>query len=177
MTNFDLRKSINWGLIAGLSAVFTAAVGIVETFDKSRMVVSPFVSLGFLALLWLIPVLAYRTSLVAELEGIERPEPGAGNVWSGAVVGAAAGVLIVAFTVVLNTWDIREIFIKFSPALLDILTFNRSIGLGATFMMIACIGLGVIGGALHLVDPALRRRSIIAVLWVIVIALFERFVA
>ena len=177
MTNFDLRKSINWGLIAGLSAIFTAAVGIVETFDKSRMVVSPLVSLGFLALLWLVPVLAYRTSLVEELEGVERPEPSIGNAWSGAVVGATAGIAIVAFTFVLNTWDIREIFIKFSPALLDILTFNRSFALGALIMLVLATALGAIGGAMHLIGAETRRRTVTAVLWIIVIALFERFVS
>lgn len=175
MNGLDARAGIRWGLIGGASVVFSAAVGLVEGFDR-RMIVSPVLSMGFLALLWLMPIVGYRATVVEELEGVEESKKGFGNVVTGAIVGATAGLMLGIYIFVLNTWDIRDIFVKFSPTLLQILTFNageKILG-GAVMMVGLVVVLGTLGGAVHYLTDRRRRQITVAVGVVVAVALFER---
>ena len=178
MSSLDLLAGRKWGLVAGAAMVFTCAVGMVEKFDTSRMIVSPVLSMGFVVLLWIVPVLAYRATVVEELEGVELAAKGSGNVWTGALVGATGGLVLSAFAFVLKTWDIRDIFVKFSPTLLRILTFNQdSFWSGVAIMFVVVVMLGTAGGAAHLISDRRRRQVVTATLAVLGISLFERVVS
>ena len=78
MKGLDVRSGVKWGLAGGAAIVFTAAVGLVEAFDQTRMIVSPILSMGFLALLWLVPILGYQATVTEELggRGCRRKGPG-----------------------------------------------------------------------------------------------------
>lgn len=181
MVGFDRRAGVRWGLIAALVVVFTAAIGMVETFDKSRMIISisptKGISMGFLALLWSIPVISFKATVVLELEGVEAPPKGMGNVLTGGVVGLLAGIGTGAFTWLVHTYDLRDAFVKLSPVLVRILTFNRvefdALFSGVLIMTVLMVVLGLAGGAMHLISAKLRKQIVAAWVWIVVVALFE----
>ena len=176
MRGLDVRSGVKWGLAGGAAIVFTAAVGLVEAFDQTRMIISPILSMGFLALLWLVPILGYGATVMEELEGVDTAEKGPGNILTGTIVGVTGGAALSLFTFVLQTWDIRDIFVKFSPTLLRILTFHREDAFwgGLAMMFVLVVVLGTAGGAIHYLDDRRRRQIMTAAGSVVVVSLFER---
>ena len=169
---FDLRKVIRAGLIAGLVMVFTAAVGMVETFN-GRILIDGLLSLGFLALFWYIPVAGYRVGHEQVLEGMEAYEVGPGHAVAGLLVGLVAGLVTWLFLALVNAFDMREVFTRLSPVLVSTMTFGRGLGFGLTAMLGISGILGVLGGASHLISDRLRHKFVGAAEWVIVFALVE----
>ena len=170
---FDARRAVRWGLSAGLVMVFTSSVGMLEAFD-GRMVVDPILSLGYLALLWFVPVAGYRASVTQALEGMEAPEPGTGNLIAGLMTGAAAGAVLGLFTLLTTAVNLRDVFIKLSPLLNDLLTFGLDTGPGVILMFVIVTLLGLGGASFHLLTAITARRLVLAVEWVVIVALLER---
>lgn len=179
MTNgeFDLRKVIRAGLIAGLVMVFTSAIGMVEDFD-GRQVVDQLLSLGFLALFWFVPRSGYSVGSEEVLEGMEAHAKSTTNVVAGALVGLVAGLSLSVFVLITNALDLRDVFTRLSPKLVAVLTFSDDVSdpnlvTGILILIAISVALGAIGGALHLVSDKLRKQIVWAVLGVVVAALLE----
>ncbi len=121
---FDLRKSLQIGLIAGLTMVMISSMGIVETFD-GRMIIHPFLSLGH-ALLFFIPLIAGHVAgkLPPILEGMAEPEHHPRDVLGGLISGAIAGSMLALLALLAGVIDLRTLFINVSPALISLITFN-----------------------------------------------------
>ena len=173
MTSIDLRRMLRWGLTAGTVAVFTAAVGMVEAFED-RLLIHPVLSLGYLMLLWFIPIAGYQATNQPVLEGVETPPKGLHNVAAGAVTGGIGGAMLAAFTILINTFDLRDVFVPFSIKLVELLTHGRGVPGGILITVLIPAALGLVGGLMHLVSPSVRRRVILAVEWVVVVALLEQ---
>jgi branched-chain amino acid transport system permease protein len=169
---FDLRKTLRAGVIAGVVLVFIAAVGMVEGFN-GRLVVHPILSLGFLALYWYVPVAAYKVGDEQVLEGQVAAEKTWMHVVAGALVGLIGGVMLWLLVVITDTLDLRDVFTRLSPRLVDILTFDQGVGTGLVIIVATTVTLGLIGGALHLVPAIWRKRVIVGSQAVIVVALTE----
>jgi branched-chain amino acid transport system permease protein len=172
----DVGKTVRAGVIAAVVLSFVAAVGMVETFN-GRMIVDGLLSLGFLAAFWYVPVAAYNVSRQKVLEGVETHPAGTSNVVAGVLVGAIAGTGLWLFIVLVDSFDLREVFIRLSPELVRILTFDRGLGFGLAAILGICVLLGLIGGGLHLVSDTLRRKVVGAAEWVIAVALIEDVVS
>ncbi len=174
---FDLRKVIRAGLIVAVVLSFTAAIGMVEEFDE-RMIIDRLLSLGFLALFWYVPVAGYKVGDEPVLEGMEATEKTPSHVLAGLIVGLIGGAGLFVLVLITNTLDLRDVFTRLSPKLVQLLTFSDSItdpqlALGAVALIGISGALGAAGGALHLVSAKLRRRIIAAPVAVIVFALLE----
>lgn len=174
---FDLRKVIRAGLITGLVLCFIAAIGMVEDFD-SRMMVTGILSLGFLALFWYVPLAGYNVGKETVLEGMEAHPPTRQHILAGLLVGLIGGTVLFGLVLVVHFRDLRRVFIRLSPLLVELLTFsdnvaNPNLGRGAVALIGISAALGAIGGALHLVSPVLRRRIVVAPAAVIAFALLE----
>ena len=176
MSSIDLRRMLRWGLTSGTVLVFTAAVGMLEAFED-RLLIYPVLSLGYLMLLWFAPVAGYQATNAPVLEGMEAPPKGPHNVVAGVVTGVIGGAILAAFTILVDTFDLRDVFVPFSIKLVELLTHGRGVpgGLLVTVMIPAALGLA--GGAMHLVSPSVRRRVILAVEWVVVVALLEQVIS
>ncbi len=173
MKDQDTRRVLRWGLLAGVVMTFTAAVGMLDAFDD-RLLIRPVLSLGYLMLLWFAPVAGYQATNVPVLEGLVRPPSGIRNVVAGAICGLSGGAILAAFTVLVDTFDLRDVFLPFSARLVELLTFGLGVPGGLMFTTLVPAGLGLVGGTLHLAAPSLRRRLILASEWVIVVALLEQ---
>lgn len=172
----DRRRVFRWGLIAGIAMTFTAAVGMLEAFED-RLLIHPVLSLGYLMLLWFVPVAGYQATNTVALEGLEETPKGPGNVLAGGVCGLMGGGILAGFTVLVDTFDLRDVFVPFSSKLVELLTYGRGVpgGLLATVLIPGTLGL--VGGLMHIMSPSLRRRLILAAEWVVVVALLEQIFA
>ena len=173
MIAIDMRRMLRWGMVAGGVMTFTAAVGMLETFED-RLLIYPVLSLGYLLLLWFVPVAGYQSTNVAVLEGMEAPPKGLHNVMAGAVSGLVGGVVPALFAIVINAFDLRDVFVPFSPKLVGLLTYGLGVPEGLPYTVLAPAALGLVGGLMHLPPASVRRRVILAVEWVVVVALLEQ---
>jgi branched-chain amino acid transport system permease protein len=135
------------GLIGGGVVVYLAMVGMVERFN-SRPVITNVIQLGALMILatfFLFGLFATRPKILG----------GADPVRTGAITGAIAGLLtgVVAFLLQLLIdagVEVREMFLRITPALIEILDFNLPPLLGIA-------GLAVIGGLVGAAAGVFRR--------------------
>ncbi len=153
--------------------VFTCAVGLFEAFED-RLLVYPFLSLGHVLLLWFIPLAGYQATNEPVLEGMEAPSKGLHNVMAGLVAGLAGGFLTGVFTVVVDAFDVRDVFVRLSVRLVDLLTHGWGVPGGLVLIVGVPALLGMAGGMLHLVSASVRRRLILALEWALVMALLEQ---
>ena len=173
MTGMDLRRPLRWGAIAGAVMVFTCAVGLFEVFED-RLLVHPFLSLGHVLLLWFLPVAGYQATNEPVLEGMEAPPKGPHNAVAGLVAGLAGGIMMGVFTIVIHVFDLRDVFVRLSARLVDLLTHGWGVPGGLVLIVAVPALLGLAGGLLHLVSAAVRRRLILALEWAAVVALLEQ---
>ena len=173
MITIDMRRMLRWGMIAGGVMTFTAAVGMLEAFED-RLLIYPVLSLGYLLLLWFVPVAGYQSTSVAVLEGMEAPPKGLHNAMAGAVTGLVGGVVLALFAIVINAFDLRDVFVPFSPKLVGLLTYGLGVPEGLPYTVLVPAALGLLGGLMHLPPASVRRRVILAVEWVVVVALLEQ---
>ena len=75
--------------------------------------------------------------------------------------------------VITNALDLRDVFTRLSPRLVDILTFEQGVGPGLAIIVLTTTLLGLIGGSLHLIPEIWKRRVVVASQSVIVVALTE----
>ena len=173
MKSLDLRRMLRWGLLAGIVITFTAAVGMLEAFED-RLLIYPVLSLGYLMLLWFVPIAGYQATNAPVLEGMEESPKGVHNVVAGGVSGLMGGAILAAFTVLVDTFDLRDVFVPFSIKLVELLTHGQGVPGGLWLAVLIPAVLGLVGGLAHLMSPSLRRRLILATEWVIVVALLEQ---
>jgi branched-chain amino acid transport system permease protein len=171
-TSVDLSKSVQYGAIAGVTAVFLAAIGMIETFDV-RMVVDPLLSLGYLAIAWIPLVFGYRVTHEIVLEGMEAPDTGSRNVVAGALVGAVGGAMLGGFAVLVDAVDVRGVLLNVTPALVKILSFQQSPLVGTVLLIVVGALLGATGGGFHLVPRRWQRAIVSIVLWILAIGFTE----
>ena len=170
--DFEVRKALRGGLLAGTIAVFISAIGMVETFNE-RLIVDPILSLGYAALLWIPVLFGYRVSKRVALEGMEAPKVGAGNVIAGALLGATGGAIVGAFVLLVDAVNVRSTLINVTPAMIDLLAFGASVVVGALLLVVVGGALGALGGSFHLINPRVRSSVLTGVSWMVLFAFTE----
>jgi branched-chain amino acid transport system permease protein len=171
-TDVDWRRVVRLGLLAALGMVFIAATEMLEVLD-GRILIVPLLSLGYAAVGWIPLVVGYQAAKEETLEGLEPPPKGARDLVSGFVAGAIGGVGLWLLAIVIDNFELREIFRKLSPGLLELLTFGRGLGFAFWALVLGSAVLGTAGGAMAVLSPKLRRAIVAAVSWTFVIAVVE----
>lgn len=166
------RDAARWGALGGIVAVFIAAIGMAESFD-GRKVVDPFLSLGYLSLIWIPFALGYRVSRRVVLQGTPPTPPGGHDIILGATTGALTAVILGGFIVLIGAVNLREVLVNVTPTLGDFLT--RGMGVPGGLVLVLAVGtvLGALGGAMHLLPGATRSLGLRVALWILVIGLVE----
>ena len=172
MTEPTLRAALRWGAIGGLGAVFVSAIGMVETFQV-RYLIDPWLSVGYLALLWIPVAVGYRASRRVVLEGTVAPSPGLREVFLGASAGVATGVVVAAFVLLIDAFDLRSVLINVTPTLVDTLTYGMGSPAGILLIVGVALGLGAFGGALRLLPTTIRAIGSRVVIWILVFGFVE----
>ena len=172
MTDVDWEKVLRSGALAGLMLSFIAAIGMVTVLDE-RTMIDPWLSLGYLALVWVPVFFGFTAASEPTPDGGIPPVKGERNLLSGLVTGALAGLFFSFFIVLIDTYDMTDIFSNLLPRLVDLLTFERGIGVAAAIWTLGCALLGLGGGAAQLAPPKVKRMLTWAVVGVAVVAMLE----
>jgi branched-chain amino acid transport system permease protein len=181
----DLRAAVRLGLVGGLGAAFVSANGMVEAFSERALLgggaLGP-LSLGVFLLLavpLLVGYLGGRPPPV--LQGFAAPSRGPRNLAGGVLAGVSSGAVLVVFVALIATFDVREVLLNVTPALVEdpprLLTFGIPLPTGALVLLAVNTALGAVAGALHLLGGRWRRAVLGAALWILALALMQPFVA
>ena len=168
----DIAKVLRLGAIAGVAAIFVAAIGMVEVFD-TRSVIDPVLSLGYLSLVWIPLLFGYLVTHEAVLEGMEAPPKGSHNLIGGAITGLFGGAMLGVFLLLIDAINVRGILLNVTPELVEILAFDQSAGVGAVILIALGGVLGVLGGSFHLMSNRWRRAVSSAFVWILIIGFIE----
>jgi branched-chain amino acid transport system permease protein len=173
-----LRRAARAGLIGGVAVIYVALVGMVEKFE-ARHLIGDWLNLGKL-MLALPPLLAGylatrpRVQAGQLVQPSRRPAVTAGLV-SGVLTGGLAA-LWVAFVHLFPDGAVRNIFVAVSPTLLSIMTFGKSLPVGALLLVVGAAALGALGGAYRTLPERVRRPLSIGLATTFLFALLQRII-
>ena len=163
----DWRKRVNWGLICALALIFVSLTDMPDKLDK-RVIVEPLLSMGYLSLIWIPIALGNFVTREVVLEGMTQHKKGLRELVAGVSVGAIGGAGLALLIWLLDTRDLSDPLVNWNDALLEVLSFGEGVGYGAIFWILASAGLGLVGGALHLL-PTIANRLLFAISLTIVL--------
>ena len=168
------RRQIRFALVGGLSSAFIALAGMPVGLD-GRNIIRPILSMGYLALLWVPFVFASLAGSVVILEGMTERERDAKDLAAGALVGLGSSSGLILLMILIQNFNLRDPLVNWSPQLLNLLSFDRSIGLGMLLWLILGTTLGLLGGAMHVVPGKVRSRILAVALAVFAVSVLETF--
>lgn len=162
-------RTVMAGVTFGGVAVFLGFVGILTMFGQ-REIIAETLSLAhltialsaFFAGLWVTHT-SSKTGLGA-------------RVAQGLGAGAVAGALIALLALSIHLFKLRRVFIALKKDLLDLLTFDQTIGAGVAILVLGGALCGLLGAALHLMPRKLRRPLVIGLTWAFFTGLFQELI-
>jgi branched-chain amino acid transport system permease protein len=133
-------------------------------------------SLGFITLLWVPIAYGYFAATEKRVDGLPPPTKGRRDLVSGLVTGLLSGLFFWFFIVIIDTFDLTDVFRNLGPNLVELLTFGRGLGFAAAVWIVGSGLLGLTGGALKVVTPKVRRVVSSAAMGIFGVALLELIV-
>ncbi|MDG2427375.1 MAG: branched-chain amino acid ABC transporter permease [Acidimicrobiales bacterium] len=172
----DWRKVFRWGLICGGSLIALCLVGMPVELDR-REIVERYLSLGYVSVL-LVPICAgWVAATQIVLEGFESRKQGLYDLVTGLLVGVLGGGGLSLLMVALDSWNLRDPLVNWSPKLLRFLTYENGMGFGAGAWIITCGVLGLAGASLHVVPRVVRRVVAIVLMGLLALSVLESAVS
>jgi branched-chain amino acid transport system permease protein len=169
----DLTGAARLGLLAGLLAVFIAAIGMVESF-AGRVLIQPWLTLSYTSLALIPFVFGYQASKAPPpVEGMPTVRSGPRNAIAGALTGLIAGIVISLFVLLASNYNLRDVFVSVSPRMIDILLFDQAITTGVVYLIVAGTALGLLGGIVAILPKDWRQPLVQAIIWTLLIALLQ----
>jgi branched-chain amino acid transport system permease protein len=171
-----LRRAWKVGLLGGVVGVYLAATGILERFNNTN-IITGVLTLGPMALFLTSVFAGYLASKMKDVEGRPARFSRGDRLQAGLVAGAMVGLVMGLFVLLFSAINLRGIFVSLSPNLVNnILGFGVGALPGALIQLGLGTGLGLLGGALHLLRPRDRRALIIGVTALLLIGLLEQVI-
>jgi branched-chain amino acid transport system permease protein len=164
----ELRNSAVLGLIAGVILIYLCLVGIVEAFAERNVVTNLF-TLGRVMLALPPLVVGY----VAASRLAHRSV--AGRLLAGGLAGAIGGALLGLGLLFASAVDIRDIFVRVSPGLLDFIAFGLDPAIGAILNVAFGAACGVAAAGVRAAPPRWRRPVIAGSLGIVIMSMLEPF--
>ncbi len=151
---FSWQRVIQYGLISGLIVIYLCLVGMVEAFND-RDVIYQILTLG-LALL-VVTSLGMGYVAARKLSGGQA----ARVVLGGLGVGLVSGIMASLLVIIIDTTNIRNMFVNASPNLVEILTFSQdSLAVGLLMLVGFLTLFSILGAAIYLIPPLPRRMLV-----------------
>jgi branched-chain amino acid transport system permease protein len=150
----DWKRTLKYGLTAGVAYWYVCLVGMVETFDSRGIIDNTPLTLGRA----LLVVIGLGMGYLTGLKLLKQSKGGA--VAGSLVTGLLGAALIVALMLVMEPLNMRVMFVNASPKLVKILTF----GVGAEsngFLLLggSLVAVSLLGGLIAIL-PDLPRRAV-----------------
>lgn len=167
---FDWRQTVRLGLLAGVIALGVSAIGMIEVFS-ARELISGVFSVGHL-LLFAAPA---GVGYLCARESSESKRTVV--LVSGLIAGLLSALPMIGLAFLVQAVDLREVgLVNITPALGDLLTFNRGGVLGSLILMALTGALGLVGAAVHVMPDSVRRPLMSGVLWTLGVGFFSEIV-
>ncbi len=170
---FNVRRVLRVGTLVGVGMVYVSVIGLLDTFN-SRLVIDPWLSLGYL-MLFAAPLLGGLTFAKREkLEGLESEPASISDVTQAVVAGVIGGLIAALFTLLVSTFpDVRSVFPEWSPQLVELLTMGR--GVGAAFFILPLISavVAAVGASMSFLSDRARRAVITGAIATLAVSLFQ----
>ncbi len=150
-------------------------VGLVEQFGE-REVVTGLITLGYVMAM-VVPVIAgYRAGSAPSTPGSDPVRPPAWlSLVAGALAGALAGLMLAALVLLASAVDLRGVFGRMGPRLVDLLTLDNEPVIGAGLILAAGTILGAAGSSLVIIPRPARRVIVFSVISVLLASMMEPF--
>ena len=176
--------NLNWRIIAkngflgGIVAFYLSAIGLAETF-AGRYLLGTFFSTGQL----FVTIGAIMAGILTARTFKEQKSNRDGYV-SSLISGAVSSLPLVFLIFLIQVLVIRQIdqevvfrwrdmFVNFSPVLVDLLTFGQGLAVGIPLLVLASTILAGIGSALILLPERWRVALLNGFVWTLVVGLFS----
>ena len=176
MDTIDWRKQVRFGLIGMLTIVFIALAGMPVVLDR-RNIIEPALSMGYLSLLWVPLVFANIAGNEVLLEGMKARQRSYKDLIAGCSVGLVSSAGLTILMVLVQNFDLRDTLVNWSPQLLDLLSFRRTLVTGMICWLAFGAALGTLGGAMHMVSRRARLLIFSVSLSVFSVSVLETFLA
>jgi branched-chain amino acid transport system permease protein len=171
-------RLVRTGLVGGVVVIYIALVGLLAKTAEINLIGTQVT--GARAVLLFVPFLAAYI--------VVRPRVVAGEIVTattksaatyGAVAGLGAGGSV-AIALLFTNWygvdRIGEIFIQVNPALLEILSFGKSVTVGAVILTVGGVLAGAAGGAFRTLAVSVRRPLATATAVTLLAGLLQRII-
>jgi branched-chain amino acid transport system permease protein len=160
------RKAIQIGLIGGVVAVLVSLIGMIESFH-SRDIIAGRISMGETTLL----LVAIYISFIAT-RGEDMPL--GRRIFSGVIAGLITSALLGGLILLGGAVNLRQVFVKASPALYRILTFEmESVNAAIGYLLAAGAAIGFAVSLVQLIPPLVRRSLFTGIMIALLIALLQ----
>lgn len=154
------------GLIGGIVAILIALVGMVEEFSQ-RDIIAGVIDMGRTFLL--IVLLATGILTARRSEGAKIPA----RILQGALAGGIVSLVMYGLVLATPLLKLRTIFLNASPALINILTFNKE-GVAALGQMLVVGAIAAAVGAVIQMLPGRYSRAVLqGLFWVALLGLLQ----
>ena len=107
------------------------------------------------------------------LEGVEARKQGLFDLVTGFVVGAIGGGFLALLMVALDSWNLRDPLVNWSPKLFRFLTYENGMGFGAVAWIVTGAVLGLVGASFHIMPRVVRRVTTFVVFGLISLSILE----
>ena len=177
------RTLLQYGILGSVVALYLAAIGMVETFAQ-RNLVGTFISLGHVFLVMGAVGAGLMATRALKKENASDLESAIGGV----IAGMISSLFLVILTVIIQVFvvqvgqgpaifKLRDMFLNFSPFLLNFLTFGQGLVLGNIILVLFSGLMGLVGASFILLPEKWRRGWINSLIWVLGLGLFSENVA
>lgn len=172
---------LRFGLLGSIVTFYLSAIGVIETFSL-RYLIGTVISLG--QVMYALGALGAGLLAARALRDRSPREVVGAGLAAGAVTSVLPQLLgiFIHFFVVLpagqeQLFVVREMFVNFSPGLVDILTFNLGLGAGNLALTVYSALLGGLGAAFILIRDPWRLAVVNAFAWMIGVGIFSENVS
>jgi branched-chain amino acid transport system permease protein len=164
MQDFNLRKAINFGLIAGVISLFISVIGMTTLLSK-RQLVAGVLTLGQLLIFLAPALLSYQAA--------EKSSKKSRAILNSVVAGLAAAAPLALLILLESLFNLRQFFVNVSPDLIKIISFGQGTTTGMAILFAAMGLIGLAMGLVHLLQPQIRKSIFTGLVVMLIIGTFS----
>ena len=164
MQDFNLRKAINFGLIAGVISLFISVIGMTTLLSK-RQLIAGVLTLGQLLIFLAPALLSYQAA--------EKSSKKSRAILNSVVAGLAAAAPLALLILLESLFNLRQFFVNVSPDLIKIINFGQGTTAGMAILFAAMGLIGLAMGLVHLLQPQIRKSIFTGLVVMLIIGTFS----
>ena len=177
----NFKIILRYGLLGAIVAFYIASIGVVEVFSE-RSLVAGVITLGQIFLI--TGSIGAGMFTAKTLKGQKTSDVYLASFLSGAI----ASIFLIALTFIIQIFVVqvngkevffylRDMFVHYSPKLLEIITFGKGLLLGNLLFLLFSAVMGIVGASFVVLPERWRNAWTNSLLWVLLLGLFSENVA